>query len=115
MKKVEHMLIIVCALLIASLALHYGWPRLADVLVDADWLNRNAARHITSLMTGVMKLMVPVAIAIWMHREAKRDGAAPWVWVLLALVYQFLAPLLYYALKVHQAMIADRNTETAAS
>jgi hypothetical protein len=114
MKKIEHVLLIVCALLLIHLTLKFGWPPVADALVEADLLSNRVAHQITSLLMSLLKLMIPIAIAIWMYGEAKRDGGAPWVWVLLALVYQFVAPLLYYALKVHRAMNDDRKTERAA-
>jgi hypothetical protein len=108
MKQVEKLIIISCVLFFANLALEYGSRKLLPIMVNNFNVDAATALQLSTIASGIFRLMVPLAIAIWLYRIAKKDGApAPWVWALLALIYQFLAPICYFALKIYQNMTPE--------
>jgi len=52
----------------------------------------------------VSRLLVRIAVGIWLFIQAKRDDAAPWVWFLFGLVAGLLAAALFYIIKVYEAV-----------
>jgi len=115
MKQLEKMMILACALMIANLVVQLGWRAFSSMLENMTEVDPDTLLHTKILVIGILKLLVPLVIATWLYREAKRDGAYPWIWVLLALVFQFLAPILYYALKIHRRLVVEPSVENSAT
>jgi hypothetical protein len=61
---------------------------------------------LTLLVYGlpVIKLLIRIAVGIWLFIQAKRDDATPWVWLLFGLVTGLLAAALFYIIKVYEAV-----------
>jgi cellobiose-specific phosphotransferase system component IIC len=115
MKQLEKMMMLACIFMIANIVVQLGWNALSNAMEGSTDVSPKMFYHIKALSSGILKLLVPLVISVWLYREAKRDGSTPWIWVLLALVYQFLAPILYYAMKIHRAMIAEQSGGNSAS
>ena len=52
----------------------------------------------------VSRLLVRIAVGIWLFIQAKRNDAAPWIWFLFALVAGLLAAALFYIIKVYETV-----------
>ncbi|MDD5707082.1 MAG: hypothetical protein PHR35_14255 [Kiritimatiellae bacterium] len=64
---------------------------------------------VIGLMHGVTTGAVTIAVAIWMFLQARRDGAARWVWMLFGLAFGLMAPVLYFLLQLIQELRSVRN------
>ena len=61
-----------------------------------------------------LALALSLGIAIWLSREAKRDGRSPWVWGLFGFVFELLAVVLYILLPIYEARRAGNGEPSAA-
>lgn len=52
----------------------------------------------------LLSVALQIAIAVWLFIQATRDGAARWVWVLLAVIFGLSAPILYFLLRILQEL-----------
>jgi glucan phosphoethanolaminetransferase (alkaline phosphatase superfamily) len=56
-------------------------------------------QYAISSLHAVLKLLVGIAIAVWLGRQAKKDGASPAIWALFGLFFWVLGAILYFVLR----------------
>lgn len=56
-------------------------------------------RHTIVSVQTLLKLLVNIAIAVWLGLEAKRDGFSVPVWILFGLFFSVLGAILYFVLR----------------
>ncbi len=115
MKRMEKLIIITCIFLVLGLVVQFGLRSKLPALAAMAGLEAPMALSVTLAIQGLFSLLVPLAIAVWLYREAKRDNELPWIWALLALTYQYIAPIFYIALKLYRSANASTGAERAAS
>jgi len=112
MKQLEKLILIASVFMLLGIVFQLGSKSVTQWLTSWTDLDFQTALQVETALSGVVKLLVPACIAVWLFRLAHRDGHAPWVWALLALVYQFLAPALYFALQIHRHLSRPASPES---
>jgi hypothetical protein len=51
---------------------------------------------------SLLSAVVAVAVAVWLFRMARRDGASPWVWCMFGLFFSVVAVILYLVLQIYE-------------
>lgn len=57
------------------------------------------------VLTGLLRAIVAVAIAVWLYRTARRDGASPWLWAVMGLFFSVVGALLYFVLRLYHGRL----------
>ena len=60
-------------------------------------------------LSAVVRISINVVCAVWLHREAKRHSASPWVWCLLGFTSGLIAVALFY---VYMLYLQGKTNET---
>ncbi len=104
MKKVQWIIAVgVVLYVLGDLALIFI-PIIFDNFVEDPELTRRMISW-RILPTAVIGMIVNFGIAIWMFRLAKPvKEASRWVWALFGLVGGLMAPLLFYAIRIHNQL-----------
>ena len=56
-------------------------------------------QHAIVFMQMFLKLLIAIAIAVWLAYRAKKDGASPAIWALLGLFFSVLGAILYFVVR----------------
>ena len=56
-------------------------------------------QHAIASMQVFLKLLIAIAIAVWLGYQAKKDGASPAIWVLFGLFFSVLGAILYFVVR----------------
>lgn len=115
MKRLESLILVASALMLLGLVLQYSAIPLTHLLVNQVGLDGNQAMGVTFAAQGFVSLLTRLFIAAWIYREARQDGESPWLWVLLALTFQFIAPILLFAWRLHRAHVEPSTANGTAS
>lgn len=108
MKKLESLILVASVLMLLGLVVQYSAKPLTQLLVNQGGLDMNQAMGVSFALQGFVSLLVRLAIAVWIYRAACDIGESPWLWVLLALTFQFIAPVLLFAWCAYRAETATR-------
>ncbi len=103
MKKLESLIVVASALMLLGLVIQYSAKPLTQFLASQGGLEMNQAMAVAFALQGFVSLLIRLVIAGWIYGEAQRGGESPWVWVLLALTFQFIAPILLFGWRLHRA------------
>ncbi|HMO03594.1 MAG TPA: hypothetical protein PKC67_04205 [Kiritimatiellia bacterium] len=113
MKKLESLIVVASVLMLLGLVVQYSAKPLSLFLVNQGGLEMNQAMAVMFAVQGFVSLLIRLVIAGWIYREAQQGGESPWLWVLLALTFQFLAPILLFAWRLHR--VHTRQSEPAGT
>ncbi len=56
-------------------------------------------QHAIVFMQMFLKLLIAIAIAVWLGYQAKKDGASPAIWALFGLFFSVLGAILYFVVR----------------
>jgi hypothetical protein len=108
MKKLESLILTASVLMLLGLVVQFTAKPLAQFLVNQGGFEMNQAMGVVFALQGFVSLLVRLVIAAWIYHEAQRAGESPWVWVLLALTFQFMAPVLFFAWRLYRSETSAR-------
>jgi hypothetical protein len=66
--------------------------------------------HIMTVVQSILRLLVSIAIAVWLGYQAKKDGDSPPIWALFGLFFSILGAILYFVLR-NQKYNLSKNFE----
>ncbi len=102
MKDREKLIVWLCVLFVVTLFVQYGQHGVTKLLMDGFGMDGLRALQAGMIVRTLGRLVIPLGIACWLFSVARRDRNRPWVWALLGLMFQFLAPILYFVIRSHK-------------
>lgn len=64
-------------------------------------------KHAIVSVQMFLKLLVGIAIAVWLGYQAKKDDASPAIWALFGLLFSVLGAILYFVLRSQKDSSSD--------
>jgi ABC-type transport system involved in multi-copper enzyme maturation permease subunit len=108
MKKYEIAAAVLVVLYVISIVCTPLYTTLLSKFYGAKYFSTmNFYQYATVWLQGFIRLLVQIAIAVWLARQAKKDGASPTIWALFGLLFSVLGTILYFVLRNQ----ADRLTQ----
>ncbi len=109
-KRIEKLAIIAIVLWLASLVLD---PILIFLAIRFGGDEAMAAITMSEVMPISLKNLVDVAVhiavAMWLFKQAKRDGHSPWIWTLFGLVFSIIAVIIYLLSELVQQLKGKKS------
>jgi len=108
MKKYEVAAIALLVLFVISTISTGLYTILVSRLYGPDMVGKlSLHQHAMLNVQRLLKLLVSIAVAVWLAREAKRDGFSVPVWALFGLLFSILGAVFYFVLRSQ----TDHSTE----
>ena len=63
------------------------------------------------LLTGLLRAIVAVAIAVWLYRVAKREQITPWIWAMFGFIFGVPGAILFFAVRIYEMMKTKEISE----
>ena len=86
--------------IIMAVAMRFGGTDAAAILTAADIM--------PIALKNIVGGAVHIAIAVWIHQQAKRDGNSPYLWPLLGLVFGVMAVIVYLLAEIRDELKKDK-------
>ena len=100
MKKYEVLAIVLMVLYVISYAASPLHVWLMKMFYGPEFVSTlSMYQHVILSLQMVLKLLVHIAIAVWLGRQAAKDGASVSIWVLFGLFFSLLGAILYFVLR----------------
>ncbi|MHC4173602.1 MAG: hypothetical protein ACYTBX_18130 [Planctomycetota bacterium] len=108
MKKYEVAAIVLLVLFVISSISTGLYTILLSRLYGPDVVSKlSLHQHAMLNVQRLLKVLGSIAVAVWLAREAKRDGFSVPVWALFGLFFSILGAILYFVLRSQ----ADHSTD----
>jgi uncharacterized membrane protein len=112
-KRLEKLAIIAMVLWLASLVLD---PLLMFMAMRLGGTDAMATLTMSDIIPFSLKNLVDaavhIAVAVWLFKQAKRDGNSPWIWTLFGLVFSIVAVIVYLLSELLQQLKSKNQTTT---
>jgi len=113
MKKLEKTALVLIVLYIVSTLFDRVGRIVFSYIRPSDWSATQTA--LLSVPIILISILVNIAIAIWLYRTSKKEGAAlPWVWAIFGFMFSVPGAILFYAVRIYELLKekqANQNME----
>ena len=107
MKKYEIAAVVLVVLYIISCFSNPLYTMFLARIYDLKVVNTlNLQQHALVTVQAFFKLLVGIAIAVWLGRQAKRDKASVAIWTLFGLIFWIYGAILYFVLRSHKDSVS---------
>ncbi len=104
MKKYEVAALVLLVLFIVSSFSTPLYTRLLGRFYGPEMMSTLSLHHYAIVWVRTfLKLLVNIAIAEWLARQARRDGLSPSIWALFGLLFSVLGAILYFMFREQRA------------
>jgi len=108
MKKYEIAAAVLLVLYVLSIVCTPLYTTLLSKFYGGQYFATLRLHHLAIVwVQALVKILVGIAIAVWLGCQAKKDGSSPIIWALFGLVFSVLGAILYFVLRNQ----ADRLTQ----